>query len=91
METTESFAARCSAWLGTVVPEIREIEEPVAGRTAPGAVIATAQQGSLWLFATGHPTVDADGAEVYGSAEIWICEGVEGDVEPILALIPVAS
>lgn len=89
METTQSFATRCAAWLGTITPEIREIEGSIVGRTAPGPVVATAQHGALWLFATGYPTTDADGAESYTSAEIWICDGVEGDVAPILSLIPV--
>lgn len=86
MESTTDFAARCRSWLGDIIPTVRWIEGSIVGRNAPGAVIATAQNGALWLFATGYPTQGPEGEETYSEAEIWICEGVEGDAAPILAL-----
>lgn len=86
MTSTTDFAARCRSWLGDIIPTVRRIEGSIVGRNAPGAVIATAQNGALWLFATGYPTQGPEGEETYSEAEIWICDGVGGDVAPILAL-----
>lgn len=88
IESIASFASRCSLWLGTITPEIRAMPDLPA--TQPGALVASAQGGALMLFATGQPTVDDAGAETYSGAEIWIGDGVEGDLAPIWALQMVA-
>lgn len=91
LKTPAAFAACARLWLGSIVPEICATPELPA--PAPGQLIMSAQNGRLMLFATGYPVAidEESGAETFGSAEIWIADDAEGDLSPVLALVPVQS